>query len=151
MKVTINKETGLGRPEHSRENYLPVISQSGEILTEGAWECEKVWQFYNEPGKYWTDCSERASELYCSGKQTRQVYRVVLPTQPDVKETVENAATLYNDNLDRINKYDSCTDIDFKEGANWHKQQVWSAMQKVRSNEKGLISLADLIKVIEEI
>lgn len=146
MKVTINKETGLGRPEHSRENYLPVISQSGEILTEGTWECEKVYQLRVVDGE-WFDFNGKEKPF----NYTRQVYRVVLPTQPDVKETVENAATLYNDNLDRINKYDSCTDIDFKEGANWHKQQVWSAMQKVRSNEKGLISLADLIKVIEEI
>lgn len=105
MKVTINKETGLGRPEHSRENYLPVISQSGEILTEGAWECEKVWQG-SDNHKDWEITNDEDSAydfLYF-----REVYRVVLPTQTDVKETVEempivNAVrTLVEDHTDYV-------------------------------------------------
>lgn len=160
MKVTINKETGLGEVENpfakqrqieyeppiytinedwcnfdNTHPQLPVISQSGEILAEGTWGCEKVWQFRNanfndtyHKDKYWLDMSYRSKsgsfdtvdefKRYCheEGYNYRQIYRVVLPTQPDVKETVSNLDIGEPRSLGIANGIDPCPFCGAKEG-----------------------------------
>lgn len=172
MKVTINKETGLGRPEHSRENYLPVISQSGEILTEGAWECEKVWQWkhpFDRQIKDWKDeenIDECTTHEYSvsHGYETREVYRVVLPTQPDVKEVVRTKEEIAKEIL-----YSQVTNGKHKESivrgakliqeyadqqVSAYKQQVLTEIEKEYNCQyecrSAIRALTALIKVIKE-
>lgn len=187
MKVTINKETGLGRPEHSRENYLPVISQSGEILTDGTWECEKVWQLYEYKtggsGPFWLDIEKDEYGLYKSfedfksfhenhrwGKMdARTVYRVLLPTQPDVKEVVKTKEEIAKEIAKEI-LYSQVTNGKHKESivrgakliqeyadrqVSAYKQQVLTEIEKEYNTQyecrSAIRALTALIKVIKEL
>lgn len=166
MKVTINKETGLGNPSNpfsynsevenaikngvysayesfAKDNPpLPVISQSNEILTEGEFEVEKVWQWFNNHNN-WEDFE--MDSRYYESYPTREIYKV-LPTQPDVKETVELAAKEYSIARGRFSE--STPDgLGFIAGANWHKQQVLEEIEKCNRGDQNMIRL---IKVIKE-
>lgn len=166
MKVIINKETGLGEYVESEYPYawqsslrkeivkdnppLPVISQSGEILTEGTFECEKVWQCYYKSqivdGGIWSDV-----DVDCTPNpkaDTREVYRVVLPTPPDVKETVESIANDYM--MATKLEYDGENDyiMGFMACHNWHKQQVIKTIDKWWDKDT---TCDELIKAINDI
>lgn len=168
MKVKINKETGLGEYVESEYPYawqsslrkeivkdnppLPVIFQSGEILTEGTFECEKVWQWYYKSqivdGGIWSDV-----DLDCTPNHktdTREVYRVVLPTQPDVKETVTLAAIelFERGSYKNDQQLKSTYVIGAEFGANWHKQQVIEVINKWWDKDT---TYDELIKVINDI
>lgn len=159
MKVKINKETGFGEVENpfyliehhpdtdyeeeqneryaqfAKNNSLPVISQSGEILTEGTWECEKT----------------TTDDWRVAGWNVIDVYRVILPTQPDVKETVniQDAAINEVERLPNIHKLlpENAFIHGSIFGANWHKQQVLAEIEKCNRGDQNMIRL---IKVIKE-
>lgn len=109
--VIINPKTGLGEVENpywetfamkpnaayiafAKENpALPVITAAGETLTEGQYECEKIWQYNHANRGKWNDFiikDQSDINWYKSvkGWETREVYRVIETPELPGKETV---------------------------------------------------------------
>lgn len=199
MKVTINKETGLGEPvnfhkkiftggaynagesieyhKFAKENPpLTVKNQQLNTIKEGTFDCEKIWIMYDDNDGYeeWseTSCPERDK---ANGYRVKEVYRVI--TQPEVKETVEEAVYEFANNLvnskykNRDPNYLAGMFVGVIEGAQWQqsnlKDKVIAEIEKAIINLEskyskgcvtdnmvisgGVVALTDLINVIKEL
>lgn len=169
--VIINPKTGLGYENNpydlpecrfgdafcewvAMNPALPVITTAGEALTEGRYECEKVWRLKDHKNNVWFDAHADTVDFFGNdlSKQeelfpgAHQVWKVIETPELPGKETVEEAAEKYNLLLNDHTEYNA-----FIAGANWQKEKSIDRDKVIAEIEKNIIYYSDTYEHVNEV